>query len=233
MRASEFLSIVSGRLPPSAADLLLGSELQGLAIDFTDLSMTIRDTTTPANNYQGSPASKLTGLPAVDPTGLLVTGTPNIYLDTSAFPFNHDEVTFFCKLITANAAGISFEVPVCFNNAGNFGAGPGAMLRLASNTSLQAGGNSTSATATGTISNGVPAKIAGTFNDVTNKQAAVINGGTVASNTTTDWTGTDSTRLQIASLNQAGAQAALRVRIQQLLVLPRAMSDAEIQALTA
>jgi len=42
-----------------AAQLLL-NETQGLAVDFTDLSMVIKDTTTPANNFDGDPNSKLT-----------------------------------------------------------------------------------------------------------------------------------------------------------------------------
>lgn len=53
--------------PPAAAVMgtslagrLLGTEAQGLAIDFTDLSMVIRDTGTPANNFAGNPNNKLT-----------------------------------------------------------------------------------------------------------------------------------------------------------------------------
>lgn len=42
------------------AAALLGAETQGLAIDFTDLSMVIRDTGTPANVFSGDPNSKLT-----------------------------------------------------------------------------------------------------------------------------------------------------------------------------
>ena len=42
------------------ADALIGSESQGLAVDFTDFSMVIRDTGTPANNFSGNPNSKLT-----------------------------------------------------------------------------------------------------------------------------------------------------------------------------
>ena len=39
---------------------LLRSETDGIAIDFTDLSMQIKDTTTPANNFAGDPNNKLT-----------------------------------------------------------------------------------------------------------------------------------------------------------------------------
>lgn len=44
---------------PSAA-IMLSNETDGLAIDFTDLSMQIKDTTTPANAFAGDPNSKLT-----------------------------------------------------------------------------------------------------------------------------------------------------------------------------
>lgn len=44
----------------SLAALLLANETQGLAIDFTDLSMRIKDTGTPANSFAGDPNTKLT-----------------------------------------------------------------------------------------------------------------------------------------------------------------------------
>jgi len=42
------------------ASALLGAEANGLAIDFTDMSMAIRDTGTPANAFSGNPNTKLT-----------------------------------------------------------------------------------------------------------------------------------------------------------------------------
>jgi hypothetical protein len=39
---------------------MLGSEVQGMAIDFTSDAMAVRDTGTPANNFSGAPFSKLT-----------------------------------------------------------------------------------------------------------------------------------------------------------------------------
>jgi len=43
----------------SRAAALLAAESNGLAIDFTDLSMVVKDTTTPANNYDGTPGNLL------------------------------------------------------------------------------------------------------------------------------------------------------------------------------
>jgi hypothetical protein len=43
----------------SRALALIGSEPNGVALDFTDMSCVVRDTTTPANNFSGSPAAWL------------------------------------------------------------------------------------------------------------------------------------------------------------------------------
>ena len=48
------------RATRSGALALLGTETQGMAIALTDMSMVIRDTGTPANNFSGNPNSKLT-----------------------------------------------------------------------------------------------------------------------------------------------------------------------------
>jgi hypothetical protein len=64
----------------SGALRLLGNEPQGLAIDFTDMSMVVRDTGTPANNFSGDPNTKLTYTsPSTkwieNSAGILVSGT--------------------------------------------------------------------------------------------------------------------------------------------------------------
>jgi len=46
--------------PSSVAALLLANETNGLATGFTDLSMVIKDTTTPANAFSGNPNTKWT-----------------------------------------------------------------------------------------------------------------------------------------------------------------------------
>lgn len=53
-------TLIRGGGRVSAAAMMLAAETQGLAIDFTDLSMQIKDTGTPANNFSGDPNSKLT-----------------------------------------------------------------------------------------------------------------------------------------------------------------------------
>jgi hypothetical protein len=62
------------------ASRLLAGEPDGLAIDFTDMSMVIRDTATPANNFSGVPSTKLTySSPSTkwirNASGLLESGT--------------------------------------------------------------------------------------------------------------------------------------------------------------
>lgn len=53
------LGISFGGVPATGAIGLLGSEPQGMAIDFTDMSMVILDTGTPSNNFSGNPNTKL------------------------------------------------------------------------------------------------------------------------------------------------------------------------------
>jgi hypothetical protein len=71
------------------AATLLGTETQGLSIVFTDGSMVVRDTGTPANNYSGSPYAKLT-YTAPSPKmcrqadGVLRYGAHNLYLNSEA-----------------------------------------------------------------------------------------------------------------------------------------------------
>lgn len=60
----------------TGAATLLGAETQGLAIDFTDLSMSIIDTGTPANTFAGNPNSKLT---YSSPSTKWVLGSDGLY----------------------------------------------------------------------------------------------------------------------------------------------------------
>lgn len=61
---------------PQGAKNLLGAETDGFAIDFTDMSMEVRDTTTPANNFSGNPNSKLT---YTSPSTKYVLGSDGTY----------------------------------------------------------------------------------------------------------------------------------------------------------
>ena len=66
------LGKVGGKFRASAASRMLAAETQGLAIDFTDTffqsttgfygSARIKDTTTPANNYDSSPTKTASSL---------------------------------------------------------------------------------------------------------------------------------------------------------------------------
>jgi hypothetical protein len=91
------VSIVSllATLGGGAAALLVG-EAQGMAIDFTDRSMVIRDTGTPANNFTGDPFSKLSFTRATIATRVNEQG----YIETvaSGVPrIDYDPVTLACK----------------------------------------------------------------------------------------------------------------------------------------
>lgn len=60
----------------SGAAQLLANETQGLAIDFTDLSMVIKDTGSPANAFSGDPNSKLT---YASPSTKWILGADGLY----------------------------------------------------------------------------------------------------------------------------------------------------------
>lgn len=61
VRIGSFMSssAATGEGAVGGAASLLGSEADGLAIDFTDMTMVIRDTSTPSNVFSGNPNSKL------------------------------------------------------------------------------------------------------------------------------------------------------------------------------
>lgn len=73
----------------TAAGRLLAGESAGLAIDFTQLSLAVKDTTTPANNYDSTPFGKLTYTsPSIkmcrQSDGALKYGAHNLYLNSAA-----------------------------------------------------------------------------------------------------------------------------------------------------
>ena len=71
----------------SGALALIGAEPQGLAIDFTDLTMAIRDTVTPANTFVGDPNSKLT---YSSPATKWILGANGLYSSGTALRTSYD-----------------------------------------------------------------------------------------------------------------------------------------------
>lgn len=87
----------------------------GLYIDFTTDYVLISDQSTPANNYSGTVAGKLTlvGSPTFPgPNGGLVPSGTTKYarLATSAFPWNYSEGTIAVELIRTDSGGNTFLV---------------------------------------------------------------------------------------------------------------------------
>lgn len=73
-------SVATGEGPTGGAATLIGSEADGVAIDFRDMTMIIRDTVTGANAFAGAPATKLTYTSPstkwiLNSAGLYVSGT--------------------------------------------------------------------------------------------------------------------------------------------------------------
>ena len=84
----------------SIAEALAGTATNVMAISFVDGSMVIRDTTTPANDYNGPYSSKLTinGSLPINPAGALFSDTNNATIATSAFCFSATEGSLAIEL---------------------------------------------------------------------------------------------------------------------------------------
>lgn len=87
MNVAEHIILMSSSAAPSVAALMLAAETQGLAIDFTALSMAIKDTTTPANNFDGDPNSKLT---YSSPSTKWVLGANGLYSSGTTLRTSYD-----------------------------------------------------------------------------------------------------------------------------------------------
>ena len=89
-QSSKFAAMAGSRV--TAAESLLTQystvDGQGLAVDFTDGTMTVRDTVTPANNFTGDFRSKFTVIGTLAPSalGVLIDASNYATLATSAFP---------------------------------------------------------------------------------------------------------------------------------------------------
>jgi hypothetical protein len=89
--------------PPSAAAQLLASYTQGLAVDFVNNSAAVKDTGTPANNYDSTVGGLLTlngSAPSTGPNGgPLLTATTFYTLVIGKFPFNLSEGTMMLEFV--------------------------------------------------------------------------------------------------------------------------------------
>jgi hypothetical protein len=210
----------------SGASILLGNEAQGLAIDFTDLSMVIKDTGTPANAFSGDPNDKLSGPTLTSSaTGFTVAASEDISIATSAFPFSATAGTLFAEFIGKSATGGPFHIASLSN--GTFqewislrvlGTNPEALVFDS--------GNFVTVDAGTWVSSGVNKfAIAWASGD----SAASYNGGTVATSATSGLP--SPTSLGIGrSFNLAENYQGSIVRV---MYVPRRYSNAELQALTS
>ena len=188
----------------------LGSRLNGVSVDFTDMSMVIRDTTTPANAYSGSPSTKLLGTALnTIAAGLSLGATDNVYLPTSAFPYS---ATAFTIIAEASTTALTNNALLALNIGGAYGAGPGALLRIQSNSLTVAAGNATAASKaiSPLLGSGEMIKAAACFRTSDNSVSVTNRGQAVATITTGDWNGT-SDRLQLGAITSGGVQALVGV----------------------
>ena len=214
----------------SLAAQLLGTEPNGFAVHFLDMSMVVRDTTTPANNYSGLVAAKLLGttLNRVA-TGLSLGASDNVYLPTSAFPYS---ATAFTVIAEASTTSLTNNAFVALNIGGAYGGGPGALLRIQTSGLTAAGGNATVTTKaiSPVLGSGEMIKAAACFRTSDNSVSVTNRGQAVSTITTGDWNGT-SDRFQFGAIASGGAQALVGV-LKWAVYLPR-YDTAEIVSRTA
>jgi hypothetical protein len=168
----------------------------------------------------------------IEVAGVAVTrAADNIEILTSAFPFSASQATFYARATRRSVSGTTRLL--AYNNDGNFGAGNGLVLSYSSSVASM-GGNATAASRTSSPSYAVDTfyKLAGVANTSGTIQRVTTQGLAPSGNTTLDWTGVNSSRLSIGSLNSNGTQY-LNGIISQIMVLPRVMSDAELQTVTS
>ena len=214
----------------SLAAQLLGTETNGFAIHFLDMSMAVRDTTTPANNYSGLSSAKLLGtsLNRVA-TGLSLGASDNVYLPTSVFPYS---TTAFSIIAKASSTALTNNAPAALNLNGSYSLGAGALIRFQGASAVAVGGSLTSTTKTisPSLSAGEMIKVGACFRTSDNSMSVTNRGLAVATITTGDWNGT-SNRFQLGALDSAGTQALVGV-LEWIVYLPR-YDTAEIVSRTA
>lgn len=163
--------------------------------------------TTTASASRGADAASVTGIGGLTGGGqvsLIGVGSPNGSNNT------------FCAL----------------NNAGSYGAPQGLLLNRGSTSNVAFGGNATSANRSGTFPDGAVLRAAGAANTSGTLQRVTANGLAVVSSATLDWTGVGSNQFQIGALNSSVVQPFNGV-LQLVALLPRALSDTELQNATA
>ena len=118
MRASRLMLLTGGGV--SGAMRLLAGKASGMAIDFRDGSMVIRDAATPANNFVGRYLDKLTinGSLPPNPLGALTSDTNNATIAVSAMPFSATEGSLAIECTPTSIDSVVATPRVCSFNDG-------------------------------------------------------------------------------------------------------------------
>lgn len=130
----------------------------------------------------------------------------NIYIPTSAFPYSTTQHTMVAEM-DSFVTTFGTHRALALNLNGAYGTGNGSSVYLSGATASGMGGNATAITKaiSPTLTSNSMIKIAGGMITTGTIQTATNRGQVVASNATSDWTGT-SNRLQFGMLQATGAQ---------------------------
>jgi hypothetical protein len=222
-------------LAQTQADKLIGAETDGLAISFMDGSMVIRDTTTPANNFNGLYTNKLTITGAIAPSladGAFFDASNYATLATSLMPSLGSAVTIYAEYLIPTVSSLSTYGALTINDGTNNERFTltAALVTSSKPAAVVVDGGATQANVTAAFD----AYVQGTIGKVA--LAAELNNTTGAYNGTNG--GTDATctmptvtTIRFGQLNAAAAP--LDGYLRRVLIVPRRMSDADVNALTA
>lgn len=230
---SEYRGTVGG-VAPSGALELIGSEANGLSIDFTDNTCVIRDTITPANNYNNKATGKLTIVGSYSPNaeGFLTGTTSRASLASSLFPIMSANCSLYVEFKIVGLPG-AIGTLVAYNNSTDNNR---VTILMQASAIMQ---EIVSAVAVEQAN--IPSGLAITTNVVARSacRAAANNaqgctGGAlgIADAVVTMPTATPPSVFVIGSARSGSSNLPFFGYIRKILALPRVLSDAELQHLT-
>lgn len=170
--------------------------------------------------------------PIITGSSSVTRAADNIYLPTSSIPMSTEDITLFGECVTLESTTAQ-QAMIALNASGTYGAGTGLLLRRTGMTATVFGGSASTVSQSSSATVGVAHRSAGVGKNSTNRQAAFSGGSGPTEDTTLDWTGSGTNRVQIGAITSAASQADPAFRLRKVMLLPRGMSDSEAQELTA
>lgn len=219
--------------PLTGAETIAGSEPNGVFVDFRDGTMLIRDSITPANDYNGLIAGKLTitgSLPATPTTGPISNST-NYAEYTGAFPLPvyGTGYTLFAYGESPSGSGAYF----CLNDSNGLYSNGSYIQNNGSALAYRCYNNGLGyLVGSGAYTNNTPMMMALTVNNNGDPGGVATDGVYVDSGLSVAGYPTGLDRLHFGRIGAAGGTYLPNGRIRSVAYIPRVLSQAEMESLT-